>query len=102
MARQYSHRRTTENLHDCLIGCNCLQATGIDLSNISTAEFGGRCRPGRDGLSLRCGVHGAACGVLGGVLRHPPKAAQVSWSNHGLPEKFEEYFCGHWLVWLCH
>jgi len=38
----------------------------------------------------------------GGVLRQPPKPAQVNRSYRGLPGELWEDLCGDRLVWLCH
>jgi len=73
------------------------QVDEIDLAVFSITDVGGRSRTvAVTELSWR-GLSGA-----GGVLRQPPKPAQVSRSYRGLPGYFQEYLCGHRLVWLCH
>jgi len=69
----------------------------IDLAVFSIADVGERSRTVAVTERPWRGLWGA-----GGVLRQPPKPAQVSRSYRGLPGSFWEYLWGHRLVWLCH
>jgi len=72
------------------------QVDEIDFAVFSIADVGGRSRTVTVTKRPWRGLWSA-----GGVLRQPPKPAQVSRSYRGLPGLFREYLRGYWLFWLC-